>query len=396
LKKFKKSFTQQESLPIESISNAVDILNSGRLHRYNTLENEESQTTLFEKEYSKYQGVKYCLSCTSGGYALFLALCSLQIKNNEPILTNSFTLSPVPGAIVNAGGQPILVDTTYNLKIDLDDLIVKIKKFNPRILLLSHMRGHIVDMDELCEILNKYKLILIEDCAHTMGASWGNIKSGNYGFISCFSTQTYKHLNSGEGGIITTNDPDTLAKCIFMSGSYMFYEKHFSEINNNIFKKYSETMPNFSGRMDNLRSSILRPQLKNLEKNCKKWNYKYNLIYSKLKLNQHFSFPLRNTKENFVGSSIQFYLNNFKKDQIKHFIKECSFFGVDLKWFGDDIPKGYTSNYSHWKYINNIEIKNTSKYLDSLIDMRIPLTFSDDDCKQISEIINYCSFRVKI
>ena len=95
MKKFKKSFTQQESLPIESISNAVDILNSGRLHRYNTLENEESQTTLFEKEYSKYQGVKYCLSCTSGGYALFLALCSLQIKNNEPILTNSFTLSPV-------------------------------------------------------------------------------------------------------------------------------------------------------------------------------------------------------------------------------------------------------------------------------------------------------------
>ena len=58
---------------------------------------------LFEKEYSKYQGVKYCLSCTSGGYALFLALCSLQIKNNEPILTNSFTLSPVPGAIINAG-----------------------------------------------------------------------------------------------------------------------------------------------------------------------------------------------------------------------------------------------------------------------------------------------------
>ena len=77
---------------------------------------------------------------------------------------------------------------------------------------------------------------------------------------------------------------------------------------------------------------------------------------------------------------------NLKKSN-KTFYSRISFFGVDLKWFGNDIPKGYTSNYSHWKYINNIEIKNTSKYLDSLIDMRIPLTFSDDDCKQISEII---------
>ena len=56
-------------------------------------------------------------------------------------------------------------------------------------------------------------------------------------------------------------------------------------------------MPNFSGRMDNLRSSILRPQLKILDKNCKKWNNKYNLIYNKLKLNEHFSFAIRNTKE---------------------------------------------------------------------------------------------------
>ena len=61
-----------------------------------------------------------------------------------------------------------------------------------------------------------------------MGASWNKKPSGSYGIIGCFSTQTYKHINSGEGGLITTNDPEIMAKSIALSGSYMMFEKHLS------------------------------------------------------------------------------------------------------------------------------------------------------------------------
>ena len=72
-------------------------------------------------------------------------------------------------------------------------------------------------------IADRHNLAVIEDCAHTMGASWMGVKSGNFGKIAAFSTQSYKHLNSGEGGLLTTNDAELAAKAVIASGSYMFY-----------------------------------------------------------------------------------------------------------------------------------------------------------------------------
>ena len=88
------------------------------------------------------------------------------------------------------------------------------------------MRGHLCDMERLDSIVRQNNLILIEDCAHTMGAAWNGRKSGNFGLAGCFSTQTYKHLNSGEGGLLTSDDPEFMARAIIMSGSYMLYERH--------------------------------------------------------------------------------------------------------------------------------------------------------------------------
>lgn len=101
---FTGSFTQQEPIGEEAIEAAVAVLRSGRLHRYNTSDGETSQTALLEQEFAAYQGARYCLACASGGYAMHVALKAFGLKPGEPVLTNAFTLSPVPGAIVNAGG----------------------------------------------------------------------------------------------------------------------------------------------------------------------------------------------------------------------------------------------------------------------------------------------------
>ncbi len=169
---FTKPFTQQEAIPDTGIDHAVELLRSGRLHRYNTLEGETSETALLEQEYAAHMGLRYCLACTSGGYALHIALKAAGIQPGEPVLSNAFTLAPVPGAIDNAGGKPVLVEIDHNYCVDLTHLETMMQQSKARFFMISHMRGHIADMTAVVDLCEKYDVTLIEDCAHTMGASW--------------------------------------------------------------------------------------------------------------------------------------------------------------------------------------------------------------------------------
>jgi dTDP-4-amino-4,6-dideoxygalactose transaminase len=390
-KAFSRLFTQQEPINQEAIDAATQVLKSGRLHRYNTIEDELSEASLLEEEYAAYQGSKYCLACASGGYAMSVALKAAGLKPGESVLTNTFTLAPVPGSISNAGGNPIFVEITKDLVLDLDDLSRKVSESKARFLLISHMRGHLVDMDKLMQIVNENNLILIEDCAHTMGAQWKDKRSGNFGLAGCFSTQTYKHLNSGEGGLLTSNDEEFMARAIIYSGSYMLYERHGAAPSSKVFEEIRLETPNYSGRMDNLRASILRPQLKNLEKNINRWNERYQAVELELKEINGIEVPVRFEEEKYVGSSIQFRIPGISKTDAEFFVKKNKELGVELKWFGNDDPSGFTSNHKSWKYVSRQRLNVSDKILSGLFDLRLPLTFSIDDCKHISKIIIECS-----
>jgi len=390
-KAFSRPFTQQEPINQEAIDAATQVLKSGRLHRYNTIEDELSEASLLEEEYAAYQDSKYCLACASGGYAMSVALKAAGLKPGESVLTNTFTLAPVPGSISNAGGNPIFVEITKDLVLDLDDLSRKVSESKARFLLISHMRGHLVDMDKLMQIVNENNLILIEDCAHTMGAQWKDKRSGNFGLAGCFSTQTYKHLNSGEGGLLTSNDEEFMARAIIYSGSYMLYERHGAAPSSKVFEEIRLETPNYSGRMDNLRASILRPQLKNLEKNINRWNERYQTVESELKEINGIEVPVRFEEEKYVGSSIQFRIPDISKSDAELFVKKNKELGVELKWFGNDDPSGFTSNHKSWKYVSRQRLNVSDKILSGLFDLRLPLTFSIDDCKHISKIIIECS-----
>ena len=390
-KAFSRPFTQQEPINQEAIDAATQVLKSGRLHRYNTIEDELSEASLLEEEYAAYQDSKYCLACASGGYAMSVALKAAGLKPGESVLTNTFTLAPVPGSISNAGGNPIFVEITKDLVLDLDDLSRKVSESKARFLLISHMRGHLVDMDKLMQIVNENNLILIEDCAHTMGAQWKDKRSGNFGLAGCFSTQTYKHLNSGEGGLLTSNDEEFMARAIIYSGSYMLYERHGAAPSSKVFEEIRLETPNYSGRMDNLRASILRPQLKNLEKNINRWNERYQTVELELKGMNGIEVPVRFEEEKYVGSSIQFRIPGISNSDAELFVKKNKELGVELKWFGNDDPSGFTSNHKSWKYVSRQRLNVSDKILSGLFDLRLPLTFSIDDCKHISKIIIECS-----
>lgn len=389
MENFNKPFTQQEPIPETGIVRAVEILRNGRLHRYNTLPGEISEAELLEKEYAEYMGVQYCLACASGGYAMHVALKAAGIQTGDPVLTNAFTLAPVPGAINNAGGQAVLVEIDENYCVDLEHLEQMMRETKSRFFMMSHMRGHLADMEVVEKLCAQYDVMLIEDCAHTMGASWNGRKSGTFGKIACFSTQTYKHINSGEGGFLTTDDPEIMARAIMHSGSYMLFERHGAAPEKAVFDEIRLDTPNYSGRMDNLRAAILRAQLPGLEEHCDRWNELYQTAEKALGNVAHVELPVRPEKEYYVGSSIQFRPTQLCAEQIPDFIARCAQRGVELKWFGNADPQGFTSRFDSWRYLGEApELPKTLAILANTFDMRIPLTFNVDDIQLIVKIIS--------
>ena len=394
-KMFTKDFTQQEPICNEGIEKALDILRSGRLHRYNIASGEKGEAALLEEEFAAYIGKKFCLACASCGSAMHLALKSLGVAPGDKVLCNAYTLAPVPGAIENSGASIELVEITNDYTIDLDDLGKKAGK--TKWFLLSHMRGHITNMDRVMEICTTHGLTLIEDCAHTMGASWNGRKSGSFGKVACFSTQTYKHVNSGEGGLLVTDDADVISRAIIHSGSYMLYERHTARPAMEVFEPLRTMVPNYSCRMDNLRAAILRPQLQKLDEQCARWNKRYRILEKGLNNIDGISCPERDRRESYVGSSIQFSLIDRDEETIKGFLQGCMDRGVELKWFGNKEPVGFTSAYSSWKYFGELHsLPHTDRILSTMCDMRIPLTFSEDDCKTILGIIKSVAENVLI
>lgn len=385
---FTKSFTQQESLPEEAIEKMAAMLRHGRLHRYNTAPNEVSETSLLEAEYAAWQGAKYCVATTSGGQAIQLGLRVCGVSPGDKVLANAYTLAPVPGAIHAVGAEAVLIEIDQNYHINLSHLEEMAEKTDAKTLLLSHMRGHIADMNAIMQIADKYQLKVLEDCAHTMGAKWQGKKSGNFGHVAAFSTQTYKHINSGEGGFLTTNDDEMAARAIIHSGSYMLYERHGTLPPQHIFDKVKLECANFSCRLDNLRATLIRSQLPYLARNIERWNALYSSLYNGLRQIDGIEIPTRKQDEAFVGSSIQFRPVGLDTAHIPDFLLRCARRGVELKWFGADQPAAFTSRYDSWAYMRDIpDLADTKKALEKTIDMRIPLTFTIEDCKQINAII---------
>lgn len=382
---FTGSFTQQEPIPEEAIAAAMEVLRHGRLHRYNVAGDEAGETALLEREFADQMGAKYCLAVASGGYALATALRAVGVKHGDRVLTNAFTLAPVPGSIAAVGATPVYVDVTEDLTIDLEDLAAKADQAD--VLMLSHMRGHLCDMDRLMEICNGAGITVIEDCAHTMGAAWNGTLSGRHGTVGCYSCQTYKHVNSGEGGLLITDDEEVAARAIILSGSYMLYGRHLAAPGPEVFERVKYETPNISGRMDNLRAAILRPQLRDLEVQVARWNERYREVETGVRGTPGLTVVERPAAETYVGSSIQFLLLDWAADRVQEVLRRCAARGVELKWFGEPQPVAFTSRYDSWRYAETPSLPKSDRILAGIVDMRVPLTFSLEDCAQIARII---------
>ena len=198
--------SEQYKLIGKEINQAVlDVLASGRYIGGATVET-------FEQQLADYVGVSECVSCNSGTDALYLALRALKIGAGDEVITTPFTFVATGETISAVSATPVFVDIdpqTFNL--DLSQVEAAITS-RTKAIIPVHLFGQPVNMTRLMAIAEAHRLAVIEDCAQATGAEWAGQKVGSIGQIGCFSFYPTKNLGAcGDGGAITTNDPEIAA-----------------------------------------------------------------------------------------------------------------------------------------------------------------------------------------
>lgn len=413
--KFTKCFKTPDPVPAEGISRAVELMKTGRLYRYN-FDGEFTEDTdtrvgsselarevaLLESEFCEYTGHKYAVAVNSCGSALFLALKAAGVQYSDKVLTNAFTFTAVPSSIVHAGGVPVYVECDREYLLDIEDLKRKIIE-NPdaKYLMLSHMRGQISDVEAIAQICSDAGIYLIEDCAHSLGATWydrqlGEDKIvGHDGKIACFSSQSYKLINSGEGGLVATSDERVAAYCILAAGSYeQLYKKHSSRpFDDELFEELKPHVPNFSLRMNNLTAAVIRSQIPTLPDKIAECNKKYSQLENILAVadNIYIPSPLKGVKR--APDSIQFTLLNLTKEQIDKLVKRTAQRGVKIKIFGRQDNARYFKNWQY-SFVEMPDLQQTDEIISCACDLRISLSFTREDINLMGYIVKDTLYKI--
>ncbi len=323
------------SIGQEEIKKIEEVLKSGWLTHgpYN----EE-----FEKNFADYIGVKHAQTINSCASALFIVLKALNIKGR--VIVPSFTFVATAHAVILAGATPVFAD------IDLETGNITAAAIEPLInekteaIIPVHFAGQSCQMDEIVELCQKHKLILIEDSAEAIGAEYKNKKTGSFG-IGCFSFFPTKNITTGEGGMITTNDSDLAHKIKVM------ISHGIDKISQTTFGWQREAvMAGYNLRMSGILAGLGIEQLKKLEtlndlrrqhadylsknldknlialpkesENCKHVYQMYTIRVDKKIRNQ----LVEELKKAGIGASVHFspavhqqeYYNNFSRGDLKN------------------------------------------------------------------------------
>lgn len=165
----------------------------------------KSSVRKLENWFEKYFAAETAVSFASGRAAIFIALQSLNIGKSDEVLLQSFTCIAVPNAVIATGAKPVYVDIDKTLTIDSVDLEKKISK-KTKAIIVQHTFGIPTDMDKVNSIAKKHSLLVIEDCAHTIGGKFGSKKLGTFSDVAIFSFGRDKAFSSVFGGMAIMNN----------------------------------------------------------------------------------------------------------------------------------------------------------------------------------------------
>jgi dTDP-4-amino-4,6-dideoxygalactose transaminase len=323
-----------------------------------------------EEEFAAFMGVPFALAVNSCSSALFLSMKALDLAPDARVLIPAFTFAAVPSAVVHAGGLPVLVEVGDNFRIDLGDLEKKLAA-GADLVLVSHMRGHTSDMDAIMALADAHGVPVVEDAAHSLGTIWGGRKIGTIGRIGCFSFQSYKLMNAGEGGMLVTDDPDLIARAIVMSGAYEHnWKKHAHGQERCGF--WQNRLPLYNLRLNNLSAAVLRPQLAEVPRRADDGRANHDYVAQILNASPWLEVPPALEQETRAPDSIQFNLRGFETDaEARAFQRAAEARGVEVQLFG--LTDGNARAFWNWGFIGPApELPRTRAMLMRACDVRLP------------------------
>ena len=304
----------------------------------------------FEDIFKKLIGKKYCSSVSSGSAALDIALKVIDIKKGDEIIIPNFTIISPAISIIKLGGIPVPIDCDfYNWNMKINEIEKNISK-KTKAIIATHIYGYPVQIDKIRQICNKHKIILIEDAAEMLGHKYKGKQCGSYGDLSIFSLYSNKHITTGEGGMVLTNDRNFKDK-IFDYKNLCFGKK-------NRFNHYDI---GWNYRYTNLQASLGISQIRRIKKIILKKKEIGKKYYNNLKscANIYIQTPKLNNVENVywvVGILIlnkKMTATKFRDELKKYKIETREFFWPMNK---QDALKKYNlrlkNNYKNSEYIS--------------------------------------------
>ena len=238
----------------------------------------------FEEDISSYVGRKYATACSNGSAALDIAVGALELKEGDEVIMPSFTIISCAQSLVSHGVKPILIDSdnhTFNMRVE--DVEAKITA-NTKAIMIVHIYGLSLDVDPILKIAKKYNLKVIEDAAEMLGQDYKEKKCGSFGDISTFSFYPNKHITTGEGGMVLTDNKylDSRAKSL---RNLCFTQDRFI---------HEELGYNY--RMTNMQAALGVAQLEQIDYMVKKKRWIGNMYNELLKDLSSINLPMAKTE----------------------------------------------------------------------------------------------------
>jgi perosamine synthetase len=358
------------------------LLTTGDLFRYTAAA--DAPVALLEAEFAALLGARYALAVSSCSAALFLALQALDLPKGARVLIPAFTFAAVPSSVVHADCVPVLLEVGDNYRVDMADFAAKLP--GAQAVMISHMRGHTSDMDAIMALCDAAGVPVIEDAAHSLGTVWGGRNIGTIGKVGCFSFQSYKMVNAGEGGILITDDPEVAARAIIMSGAYEANWKKHPGLANSC-AHWQNKLPLYNLRMQNLSAAVIRPQLPLVAERVAKGRAGHDHVAERLNQTATMHVPEPLGPEVRAPDSIQFNLvGDWTDAQALGFQAAAKARGVLVQVFG--LSKGNARAFWNWQFLGpQPDLPQTRAMLMRACDVRLPVRLTAADLDFIADAL---------
>ena len=219
------------------------------------ISSEGNYVKLFEKQFSKFVKKKYGIAVSNGTAALEIAIKSLNLKKHSEVLIPTFSIISTANAVVKNNLKPVLLDCDLNTwNVTASEVLNKITK-KTKAIVITHIYGLPVDLDKILKIAKQKNIKIIEDAAEVIGLKYKNKMCGSFGDLSVFSFYANKHITTGEGGMICTDNKKLLNTCKSLRNL---------SFSNSYFDRFNHTDISWNYRMTNLQAAFGCGQLKNI------------------------------------------------------------------------------------------------------------------------------------